>query len=44
MAVIDIDLAMLQATASFDTHLADLELATGGSFDQIEKAVAEVKP
>lgn len=44
MAVIDIDLAMLQATANFDTHLADLELATGGSFDQFQKSPAEVKP
>jgi outer membrane protein TolC len=44
MSVIDIDLAVLQATASFDTHLADLELATGGSFDQFQKSPAEVKP
>ncbi|HEY3704223.1 MAG TPA: TolC family protein [Terracidiphilus sp.] len=44
MSVIDIDLAMLQATASFDAHLADLELATGGSFEEFQKSPAEVKP
>jgi outer membrane protein TolC len=44
MAVIDIDLSRLQAIADFDTHLADLELATGASFDQFQSLAPEVKP
>jgi outer membrane protein TolC len=44
MTVIDIDIDILQATASFDTHLADLELATGASFHQFQKLDPEVKP
>jgi cobalt-zinc-cadmium efflux system outer membrane protein len=45
MTVIDIDLSLLQATANFDTHLADLELATGASFDEFQKPAApEAKP
>jgi outer membrane protein TolC len=44
MTVIDIDLARLQAVADFDTHLADLELTTGASFDQLQMSAPEVKP
>jgi outer membrane protein TolC len=43
MALIEIDLARLQATADFDTHLADLELATGASLTQLNVTAAEVK-
>jgi cobalt-zinc-cadmium efflux system outer membrane protein len=44
MTVIDIDLASAQAVADFDTRLADLELATGTSLDQVETTAPEVKP
>lgn len=44
MAVVDIDLAWIQAVADFDSHLADLELATGTSFQQFDSPAAEVKP
>jgi outer membrane protein TolC len=44
MTVIDIDLERLQAVADFDTHLADLELATGASLDQLQTPALEVKP
>jgi len=44
MTLIEIDLARLQATADFDTHLADLELATGASLTQLNVTAAEVKP
>jgi len=49
MTLIDIDLARLQAVANFDTHLADLELATGASLeelktDQLKTTAPEVKP
>ena len=44
MSVIDIDLAWLQATADFDTRLADLELATGAPIDHLQTTTLEVKP
>jgi len=44
MTVIDVDLAWIQAVADFDSRLADLELATGASLDQIQRALPEVKP
>jgi outer membrane protein TolC len=44
MTVIDIDLAWLQAVADFDARLADLELATGASLDQLDSHATEVKP
>jgi outer membrane protein, heavy metal efflux system len=44
MAVINIDLAWLQAVADFDTRLADLELATGTSLDLSDSHATEVKP
>jgi outer membrane protein TolC len=44
MTVIDIDLSRLQAVADFDTHLADLELATGASLDELQTPASEVKP
>lgn len=43
MTLVDIDLSRLQAMADFDTHLADLELATGASFDELMTPTAEVK-
>ncbi len=43
MTLVDIDLSRLQAVADFDTHLADLELATGASFDELMTPKAEVK-
>jgi hypothetical protein len=44
MAVVDIDLAWIQAVADFDSRLADLELAAGASLQQFESPTAEVKP
>lgn len=44
MTVIDIDLAWIQAVADFDTRLADLELATGATFNQFNSPAVEVKP
>ena len=44
MAVVDIDLAWTQAIADFDMRLADLELSTGASLEQIESHAAEVNP
>jgi outer membrane protein, heavy metal efflux system len=44
MAVIDIDLAWIQAVANFDTRLAELELATGASIDKADSTATEVKP
>jgi len=44
MTVIDTDLAWIQAVADFDARLADLELATGTPFDQLQQATPEVKP
>ena len=47
MTVVDIDLAWLQTVGDFDARLADLELATGASFDQsglIDSHAVEVKP
>lgn len=44
MAVIDIDLAWIQAIKDFDSRLADLELATGDSLEQFQPAAPEVKP
>lgn len=44
MAVINIDLAWLQATADYDTRLADLELATGSLLNPKESSAPEVKP
>ena len=44
MAVVDIDLAWTQAVADFDMRLADLELSTGASLEQIESHAAEVNP
>jgi len=44
MAVINVDLAWLEAVADFDTRLADLELATGTALDEQMKPAAEVKP
>jgi len=36
MTLIDIDNLRVQAIADFDTHLADLEMATGASLDQLQ--------
>jgi cobalt-zinc-cadmium efflux system outer membrane protein len=44
MAVVDIDLAWIQAVSDFDARLADLELAAGASLKQFESPNAEVKP
>ena len=44
MAVVDIDLAWIQAVGDFDSRLADLELAAGVSLQQFESPAAEVKP
>jgi len=44
MAVVDIDLAWIQAVSDFDSRLADLELAAGVSLEQFESPAAEVKP
>jgi outer membrane protein TolC len=44
MAVVDIELAWINAVADFDVRLADLELATGVSLQQFEAPAAEVKP
>jgi outer membrane protein TolC len=44
MAVVDIDLAWIQAVADFDSRLADLELAAGASLQKFESPTAEVKP
>jgi outer membrane protein, heavy metal efflux system len=44
MAVVDIDLAWIQAVADFDSRLADLELAAGASLQQVGSPTAEVKP
>jgi cobalt-zinc-cadmium efflux system outer membrane protein len=44
MAVVDIDLAWIQAVADFDSRLADLELAAGVSLRQFETPAAEVNP
>ena len=43
MRVIDIDLAWAQAVGDFDTRLADLELAIGGSVDKVLTGNTEVK-
>lgn len=44
MAVIDIDLAWLQAVADFDTRLADLELVAGAAIDKTDSTATEAKP
>ena len=44
MAVVDIDLAWIQANADFEMRLADLELATGATMDQVQQLAPEVKP
>ena len=44
MAVINIDLSWLQATADYDLRLADLELATGSLLNQTDNSAPEVKP
>jgi cobalt-zinc-cadmium efflux system outer membrane protein len=44
MAVIDIDLAWVQAVEDFNSRLADLELATGAPLDPIQSSAPEVKP
>lgn len=44
MTVIDVDLAWIQSLRDFDARLADLELATGASFDQFQQSAPEVKP
>ena len=44
MAVVDIDLAWIQAAADFDSRLADLELAAGASLQQFQSPAPEVKP
>ncbi|HEX8712504.1 MAG TPA: TolC family protein, partial [Terracidiphilus sp.] len=44
MAVIDIDLAWIQAVENFNSRLADLELATGAPLDPIQPPTPEVKP
>lgn len=44
MAVIDIDLAWIQAVENFNSRLADLELATGAPLDPIQPPAPEVKP
>ncbi len=44
MTVIDVDLNWVQAVANFDARLADLELATGATLDQLRQPAPEVKP
>lgn len=44
MAVIDADLAWVQAAENFDARLADLEMATGATLDQLQQPTPEVKP
>ncbi len=44
MTVVDIDLAWIQANADYEMRLADLELATGISMDQLQQLASEVKP
>jgi outer membrane protein TolC len=44
MAVIDVDLAWLDAVADFDARLADLELAAGVPLEQSGLPATEVKP
>jgi outer membrane protein TolC len=49
MTLIDIDNLRVQAVADFDSHLADLEMATGASLNQLQTegmktTAAEVKP
>jgi outer membrane protein, heavy metal efflux system len=44
MAVIDVDLAWLDAVADFDARLADLELAAGAPLGQSDLPATEVKP
>ncbi len=44
MVVINVDLAWLQASADFESRLADLELATGSVIDPTKNSAPEVKP
>jgi outer membrane protein, heavy metal efflux system len=44
MTVVDADLAWIQAVGAFDARLADLELATGAAFRDMQQTGAEVKP
>jgi outer membrane protein TolC len=44
MTVVDIDLDWIQANADYEMRLADLELATGVSMDQLQQLAPEVKP
>lgn len=44
MEVINIDLAWLQASADFQSRLADLEMATGAVIDGAQSNAPEVKP
>jgi outer membrane protein, heavy metal efflux system len=44
MAVVDIDVEWIDAVGDFDERLADLELATGIPFEQLQPAHPEVKP
>ncbi|MDE3201380.1 MAG: TolC family protein [Acidobacteriota bacterium] len=44
MVVINIDLAWLQASADFETRLADLEMATGTVINATGSSTPEVKP
>ena len=44
MAVVNIDLAWLQAVGDFDARLADLELATGTPIKPSDSPATEVKP
>jgi outer membrane protein TolC len=44
MAVVDVDLAWIQAVGAFDARLADLELATGAALKGVQQTGAEVKP
>lgn len=44
MTVIDADLAWVQASEEFDARLADLEMSTGATLDQLQQLTPEVKP
>jgi cobalt-zinc-cadmium efflux system outer membrane protein len=44
MKVVDVDLDWFQAVAEFDARLADLELATGTSLNQLRETAPEAKP
>ncbi|MFP5236418.1 MAG: TolC family protein [Acidobacteriota bacterium] len=44
MTVIDVDLSWAQAVADLDARMADVELATGASLDEMKQAAPEVRP